>query len=100
MLAVGQQTVPMELDPNEVAARGERIYAERFRLDYEREHAGKFAAIDVDSGDAYLGETSGDALAAGEAAAPTAVFYLIRVGADAAFQIASVDGTALRQVIP
>jgi len=83
--------------PKAVAERGRKIYADNYRAEYEREHMGKFVAIDVLTGAAYLGDTAGEAFDAAHSAAPNGLFHLIRVGSAGAFQMrytdhASMDG--------
>ncbi len=42
--------------PDEIAAEGERLYAEKHMAKLEAEHTGHFAAIDVLTGEAYVAE--------------------------------------------
>jgi len=59
---------------------GKKIYDERYRQTLEPEQTGKFLAIDIESGESGIGDTSVDAMAAGKKAAPGGFFYLVRVG--------------------
>jgi len=52
----------MPFDPTEVAARGEKIYAEKYQKEFEAKHTGKFVAIEVETERAFVGSTSGEAL--------------------------------------
>ena len=64
----------------EIARRGEEIYAARLRDVLEKEHHGKVVIIDVESGDYEIGQ---DSLAANQRALakhPGAALYGIRVG--------------------
>jgi len=63
----------------EMAAKGESIYA-RLKENLEQEHRGEFVAIEVDSGDYFLGETFQDADQRARAKYPESVFYVIRIG--------------------
>lgn len=75
-------------NPEKVAELGEKIYRERYKERYEREHPERFVAIDIDTGLAYLGETPEDALEKAMAAAPEGVFHLVQIGFSGAFRVA------------
>jgi hypothetical protein len=68
----------------DVIARGERLHRERLKADLVREHFGRFAAIDPDSGRYFLGDTSAEAAWASYDAMPGTRFYLKRIGYAAA----------------
>lgn len=68
----------------DVIARGERLYRERLKADLVREHTGRFAAIDPDTGRYFLGDTGAEAIGAAHDAVPDARFYLKRIGYTAA----------------
>ena len=72
--------------PGKIVQEANRIYKENFQEDYERNHRGKYAAIDVRTGRAYLGSSSDDALRKARREAPHGVFHLIRVGFRSAFR--------------
>jgi len=73
--------------PTEIAAEGERIYAERYKQDYEIKHPGKFVAVDVTTGEAYLAEFPEEAIQSAQAKAPKGLFHLIKIGAPGAFRV-------------
>ena len=62
-----------------------RIYKEQYQDDFEREHKGHYAVIDVTSGKAYVDESSGAALQKARQEAPYGVFHLFRIGTASAF---------------
>ena len=68
----------------DVIARGERLYRERLKADLVRDHTGRFAAIDPETGRYFLGDTSAEAVGAAHDAMPDARFYLKRIGYTAA----------------
>ena len=70
-----------------VIEAGERLYRERLKADLVREHTGRFAAIDPDTGRYFLGDRSAEAIGAAHDAMPRARFYLKRVGYTAAHTI-------------
>lgn len=71
----------------DVIARGQRIYDEELRNELEREHFGRFVAIEPESGRYFLGETSAEAAGAAHDAMPENRFYLARIGYRAAHTI-------------
>ncbi len=73
--------------PQEIVEAGEKIYAEKYKQDYERNHPGKFAAVDVLTGAAYVAEFPEDALQQAREKAPTGLFHLIKIGSPGAFRV-------------
>jgi hypothetical protein len=69
-----------------LADRGQRIYEERFQAEYERKYRGKFAAIDVDTGEAHLGDSPDEAYLRGLQVSLAAFLYLVRIGYPTAFE--------------
>ena len=78
-------TSPDSLD--NLADRAEKIYEERYREDFEKNHLDEFVAIDVVSEKAFPGKFSEDALLLAQEESPDGLFHLIRVGSPAAFSI-------------
>jgi hypothetical protein len=70
-----------------LAESGQRLYDERLRELLEPEHAGEFVAIEPDSERYFLGATGLSALKAGRREMPEKLFYLLRVGSDAAYHL-------------
>jgi hypothetical protein len=83
-------------DPKAVAARGEEIYAQRYRESYEAQHRGQFLVIDVTTGEAYLGATPEDAVTRARQQAPSGLFHLIRIGEPGAFRVSYTASAARR----
>jgi hypothetical protein len=46
----------------DIAQRGEAIYKDKYQTDFEAKYNGKFAAINVKTGEATLSDTSEDAV--------------------------------------
>ena len=65
-------------DIQKIATEGARIYA-KFKIKYEPKENGKFLAIDIDSENTYLGNTSADALELAKQHHPKKVFYVVQV---------------------
>jgi len=83
---------PKFTNPRIIAEAGEKIYAEKYRADFEARHMGQFVAIDVSTGQAFLGPTAEAALSGARQASPGGIFHLIRVGQAGAFRVSySVD---------
>jgi hypothetical protein len=67
-------------DPKSVAQSGEEIYRDKYQKEYERDHFGKFVAVNVRNGNASLGDTPEQALNSARQTDPTGLFHLMRVG--------------------
>ena len=77
----------------EVAARGEALYAQWIRPHVEATHRGKFVVVDIETG-AY--EMDADDLAATKRALakrPEAILYGIRIGSPTAYRLGGCDAT-------
>jgi len=70
-------------DLQKIANEGAKIYSE-VQSKYEPAHKGEFLAIDIDTKDVYLAPTSAEAMVAARAAHPDKVFYVMKIGFDAA----------------
>lgn len=70
-------------DLQKISTEGTKIY-QGIKAQYESEHTGKFLAIDIDTKNAYLGDTSADAVASARAQHADHVFYVVKIGFDAA----------------
>ena len=78
---------PLLSNPKALAEAGEKIYSERYRAQFEAEHPGRFVAIDVQTGDAYLGNTPEEALNQAQAARKGSLTHLIKIGSAGAFRV-------------
>ncbi len=70
-------------DLAKIAKEGALIY-EKIKSNYEPSHHGQFLAIDISSEDAYVAPASADAVVLARKAHPDTVFYVVKVGFDAA----------------
>lgn len=73
-----------------IAEAGEKIYAEKYKEKFEREHPQQYAVIDILTGNAYVGEFAEDAMQKATKSAPNGVFHLIRIGSAGAFKVSRV----------
>lgn len=67
--------------------RGQRIYEETLKKLLEPTHDGEFLVIEPETGRYFLGKTRGAVIEAASEAMPNDVFYMVRVGYDAAYNI-------------
>jgi hypothetical protein len=71
-----------------IAERGTNIYRRKYLSDFERKWRGRYAAIDIDTEQAYVADYPELALSEARSAAPNGYFYLIRIGSSGAFKTA------------
>lgn len=89
------QTAEKKLNPEEIARAGDEIYSTRIQTTLHAEDAGKYAVIDVESGD-Y--EVSADEVAASDrllARHPEAQVWLRQVGSPYARRFGRRAGVSL-----
>ena len=72
-----------QADVQKIATEGAKIY-ESIKADYDPKEKGRFLAIDIDTKQTYLADTSADAVAAARKNHPDRVFYVVKIGFDAA----------------
>ena len=70
-------------DIQRIATLGAAVY-EKIKSQYEPEYHGEFLAVDIDSKDVYLAKTSAEAVAKARADYPDHIFYVKKIGFDAA----------------
>jgi hypothetical protein len=71
---------PLFATADQLAETGEKIYRERWQDQLEPAENGKFAVIDVASGEAVVAEEAHEALRQALAANPGSLFHLVRIG--------------------
>lgn len=77
-----------------IAEEGERIY-ESVKSRYEPAQNGKFLAIDIESKNTYIGNTSSQAVESARKAYPNKVFYVVKIGFSAAETLATLGSNNL-----
>lgn len=70
----------VKIDKDEIALRGQGIYDQTLKEKLERDHRGEIAAIEVETGDYFLGKTSIEATRKARQKYPNAVFYVVKIG--------------------
>jgi len=78
------EPVVFQVDQRKVISGGKEIY-NRIRRKLEPEHRGEIVAIEVDSGDYFLGRTVTEATSEARMKHPDKVFYFVRVGFPAVY---------------
>ena len=73
---------------HEIAARGNEIY-KGIKKKYDQDK-GRFLAIDIESKDVFLADSTIDAVLAAKAKYPDRVFYVLRIGYAATMRMPSV----------
>lgn len=76
-----------QTDWDEITRRGQEYYDRHLRARLEPHHRDEFVAIDVDSGDYFLGATVDAALDAALQQRPQGKFHIVRVGHLAALRL-------------
>lgn len=76
-------------DIQKIAEEGAKIY-ESIKSQYEPSENGKFLAIDIESKDAIMGNTSSEAVELARKAHSNRVFYVVKIGFSAAETLASL----------
>ena len=69
------------------AERARLIYEERLRADLEDKHAGRFVALEPESGEHFLADTFDAAVEAAQVAHPSRLPHVMRVGHAAALHM-------------
>ncbi len=82
-----------QADIAKIADEGAKIYAD-IKRSYEPANNGKFLAIDVDSKDVFMADTSSGAVELAKDAHPDKVFYVVKIGSSAVEVLARLTATA------
>lgn len=72
-----------DADLENIAKEGSIIY-EKIKDKYNSSYPGQFLSIDIGSGDAFVAPTSAEAVVLARQAHPNTVFFVIKIGFDAA----------------
>ncbi|MFH1252761.1 MAG: hypothetical protein V1664_00285 [Candidatus Uhrbacteria bacterium] len=70
-------------DIQKIAEEGSRIY-EQIKVNYDPKEKGKFLAIEIESKNVYLGNTSAETLELARQNQPNKIFYVVKIGFDVA----------------
>jgi len=72
-----------QTDIQKIAEEGAKIY-DQIKVKYDPKDKGKFLAIDIESKNYYLGNTSAEALELARQNHPNKIFYVVKIGFDVA----------------
>jgi hypothetical protein len=81
----------------EIVQRGIDIYERKYRAEYEPKWSGRFAAIDINSERAYVGDYPEEALTIAKSADRQGVFYLVHIGSRTTFKSSRLSANAYRR---
>jgi len=68
-----------QADIQKIAEEGSKIY-EKIKSKYEPDNKGRFLAINIDTEEHFLGDTSSEAVELAKKSHPDKVFYVVRIG--------------------
>lgn len=91
-MADNNEELIKKADIQKIAEEGAKIY-EQVKVKYDPQERGKFLAIEIESKDAYLGNTSAEALELARQSHPNKVFYVVKIG----FEVAETMAQAFAQ---
>jgi hypothetical protein len=77
----------MNGNPKQLAEKGEAIYMQKYKQEYERLYPGRFVAIDLSTEKAYLADTPEGAIEALQKENPKSFFHLVKVGSTGVFKV-------------
>ena len=72
-----------DFDKKAFAQEGKRIYRQKYAKKFEPTEKGKIIAIEIESGDSFIGDSTVAAILKAKKKYPNKIFYLMRVGYDA-----------------
>lgn len=75
------------VDIQKIAKEGSKIY-QAVKNKYDPKEKGKSLAIDIDTKEVFLGDSSAEALARAHKKYPKKVFYVVKIGFDTAETVA------------
>lgn len=79
-----------QVNIQQLAEDGSRIY-QGIKHQYEPQNNGKFLAIDTETKNAYLGNTTSEAVELAKTAHPNKVFYVVKIGSSASEVLAALE---------
>ena len=88
-MSTNSEELIKKADIQKIAEEGAKIY-ESIKVQYEPDKNGHFLAIDIESKDTFIGNTSSDAVELARKAHPNKVFYVVKIGFSAAETLASL----------
>jgi len=81
-------------NPQEAAKKGLEIYETKYQKDFEKKFPGKYVAIDISTGEAYVADSPEEALGIAQGKNSKGFFHLIRIGSPGVFRISYAQNSA------
>ena len=66
--------------------KGQEIYENKLKEKLEKEHVGKYVAVEVESGDYFVADTLEEALLEAKKKYPNKIFHSIKIGSEGVFK--------------
>ncbi len=76
----------------EIAQRGQAIYDQQIRAQVETAHRGEFLVLNVETGEYEIDHNELTALQRAKTKNPDGAFYILRIGATAAYRLGMKQG--------
>lgn len=76
---------------DEIAKKGQELYDTKLKTKLEKRFYGKYAAIDVESGEYFIGDTLVDALTKAKTKFPSQIFHSVKIGSTGAFTMSGLN---------
>lgn len=70
----------MALSSQAIAEKGESIYKEKYKAEYEKRYFGQYVAIDIETGQAFVATRPEAAIEKAQQAVKGGLFHVIRIG--------------------
>jgi len=83
--------------PERIAEKGQALYRERFRNEYEEQYPGKYLAIDINTEKAFIGDTPEAAVEALQKANPNGFYHLVRIGSPGVYRVGYTQHQSRRE---
>ena len=81
----------MKININNFSKKGEKIYKNLIKKDFELKHKGEIITIELDNKDYFIGKTPVEALKKAKVKYPEKVFYTKRIGYDSVYEVRRVS---------
>ena len=75
---------------DEIAKRGQEIYETKLKGKLEKKSSGKYVAIDVETGEFFIGDTLEDAFQQAKKKYPTHIFHSVKIGSPGVFTVSGL----------
>lgn len=75
----------------EIIQKGQKFYEEKLKDKLEKKFAGKFVAIEINSGKYFIGNTLEQALEKAQGKFPYEVFHSIKIGSPGVFTTSNIN---------